>query len=150
MNFFIRNAEIKDCLYIVDFQIQMALETENRKLNRTIVEKGVKAVFEDPKKGTYYVTLLEDKIIASLLITFEWSDWRNGNVWWIQSLYVVEDYRKKGIFKKMYQFLVESIQNDPKIMGIRLYVDRTNKIAQGVYTKIGMNGEHYQVYEYLK
>ncbi|MDI9355767.1 MAG: GNAT family N-acetyltransferase [Chitinophagaceae bacterium] len=145
-----RKAEINDYLYIVDFQIQMALETENTKLDRTTVERGVKSVFEDTKKGMYYVTVLEDTIIASLLITFEWSDWRNGNVWWIQSLYVKKHYRKKGIFKKMYQFLLDTIQNDPKIMGIRLYVNKTNKTAQEVYTKIGMNGEHYQVYEYLK
>jgi GNAT superfamily N-acetyltransferase len=92
----------------------------------------------------------DGQILGSLLITHEWSDWRNGTVWWIQSVYVVPEARRKGIYAGLYAHVKELAQADPKVRGIRLYVDRRNTRAQTVYTRLGMNGEHYQVFEWMK
>ncbi len=135
---------------IVEFQMAMALETENLRLDRNLVEKGVKAVFDDVAKGKYYVAQDDDKLIASLMITYEWSDWRNGNVYWIQSVYVLPEYRGKGVFKEMYLHIKDSVKNTPGLSGIRLYVDKNNHRAQKVYNKIGMDGSHYQLFEWIK
>ena len=135
---------------IVEFQIAMAMETENIQLDRNRVKKGVDAVFQDVTRGKYYVALDGDKLIASLMITYEWSDWRNGNVYWIQSVYVLSEYRGKGVFKKMYSHIKDSVKNTPGLSGIRLYVDKSNHRAQKVYNKIGMDGSHYQLFEWMK
>ncbi len=135
---------------VVEFQMAMALETENLRLDRNLVEKGVKAVFDDVAKGKYYVAQDDDKLIASLMITYEWSDWRNGNVYWIQSVYVLPEYRGKGVFKEMYLHIKDSVKNTPGLSGIRLYVDKNNHRAQKVYNKIGMDGSHYQLFEWIK
>lgn len=150
MNLTIREASLGDAKSIIDFQIKMAWETEKINLDRAILEKGVISVFNDPNKGTYFVAEADGDVVASLLITFEWSDWRNGTVWWIQSVYVVEAFRGKGIFAKMYQFLVEKVKKIPSLAGLRLYVDATNETAKKVYGRLGMNGDHYQLYEWLK
>ncbi len=135
---------------IVEFQMAMALETENICLDKKLVKKGVKAVFDDVAKGKYFVALDEDKLIASLMITYEWSDWRNGNVYWIQSVFVLPEYRGKGVFKQMYLHIKDSVKNAPGLSGIRLYVDKRNHGAQKVYNKIGMDGSHYQLFEWMK
>lgn len=136
--------------FIVGFQLRMALETEKLELKRSTVDLGVKAVLSDIGKGQYFIAEHDDTIIGSLLVTYEWSDWRNGQIWWLQSLYVVPPYRRKGVFREMYRFLKNEVLNNEDFKGIRLYVDRTNKIAQEVYEAMGMNGEHYQVYEWMK
>lgn len=150
MNLIIREASLGDAKTIIDYQIKMAWETEKLNLDRAIVEKGVISVFNDPNKGTYFVAEGDGNVIASLLITFEWSDWRSATVWWIQSVYVMEDFRGKGVFKKMYHFLSEKVKRIPSLAGLRLYVEKQNSSAQGVYEKLGMNGSHYQMYEWLK
>ncbi len=150
MNLIIREASLGDAKIIIDYQIKMAWETEKLNLDRAILEKGVIAVFNDPNKGTYFVAEADGNVIASLLITFEWSDWRSATVWWIQSVYVMEGYRGKGVFRKMYQFLFDKVKKIPSLAGLRLYVEKQNSSAQGVYEKLGMNGNHYQMYEWLK
>lgn len=135
---------------IADFQQKMAWETEEFKLDEETVLKGVSAVFENPELGRYFVVKSEDKIVASLLITYEWSDWRNAKVWWIQSVYVLPEHRRKGVFKMMYSHIRSIVQKDEKIGGVRLYVDKTNKNAQKTYENVGMNGEHYQLFEWMK
>lgn len=146
----VREASIKYAVGIAGFQLAMAMETENLKLDRDIVQSGVQSVFNEPGKGRYFVALDGDKLIASLMITYEWSDWRNGNVYWIQSVYVLPEYRGKGVFKKMYLHIKNLVLNDPALCGIRLYVDKTNHNAQKVYEKIGMDGSHYQLFEWMK
>ena len=146
----IREANPADADAIVQFQLEMAKETENIELDRPTVEKGVAAVFDDPDKGTYYVAEHEEKVIASLLTTYEWSDWRNGTVLWVQSVYVVKEYRRKGVFSAIYQHVKNKVLNDESLKGIRLYVEHNNNRAQAVYTKSGMTAEHYQLYEWLK
>ena len=147
MNINIRPAKKYDAEIIADFQVKMALETENYELNKNIVLKGVNAVFNDKTKGIYYVAEQENKIIASLLTTFEWSDWRNSTVIWIQSVFVLSGYRGKGIFAKMYKYIKNISVENKNYCGIRLYVDKTNLPAQKVYKKLGMESEHYKLFE---
>lgn len=132
---------------IIDFQLKMALETEDLQLNEITVKKGVQAVFDDSKKGKYYVVTSENSVIASLLTTYEWSDWRNAKVIWIQSVYVLPEYRNRGIFKLMYTKIKDIVKNSTEFKGIRLYVDKSNMNAQKVYLALGMSNEHYQLFE---
>lgn len=146
-----RAAERDDAATIVRFQQQMARETEELELEFDVVTRGVAAVFDAPSTlGRYFVAESGGEVIASLMLTYEWSDWRNGNVWWIQSVYVTPEYRRRGVYAGLYAHVRELAQGDPGIRGIRLYVDRRNVSAQQVYTRLGMNGEHYQVFEWMK
>lgn len=139
-----------DAAAIVDFQIAMARETEEVELDREVCAEGVAAVFADSKHGFYLVGERDGQVIVSTMITYEWSDWRNGVVWWIQSVYVVPEARGQGIYKGLYAYVQELANADEDVRGIRLYVDKRNTRAQQVYTKLGMNGEHYQVFEWMK
>jgi ribosomal protein S18 acetylase RimI-like enzyme len=150
MNIQIRKAKESDLVTIVDFQLAMALETENLLLDKSIVEKGVLAAFNDSAKGQYFITEIDGAIAASLMITFEWSDWRNGMVYWIQSVYVKENFRRLGIYRKMYTHIQDLVNKAENVRGIRLYVDKTNIRAQKTYENTGMNGEHYQLFEWMK
>ena len=146
----VRQATRSDSASIVEFQLSMAWETEELKLNEPTVIKGVAAVFEDPSKGIYYVAETEGKVVGSLLTTFEWSDWRNGTVLWIQSVYVRPEYRKRSIFSKLYKHIQEKVNGNTALRGIRLYADKTNIPAHGVYEHLGMTAEHYQMFEWMK
>ncbi len=146
----IRNAKEEDISTIVDFQLAMALETENLQLDKPTVEKGVNAAFHDSTKGQYFITEIDGEVGASLMTTFEWSDWRNGTVYWIQSVYVKENFRRLGIYRKMYAYIQELVKKDDSVRGIRLYVDKSNIKAQKTYQNTGMNGEHYQLFEWMK
>jgi GNAT superfamily N-acetyltransferase len=128
----------------------MAWETEKYKLNPDTITKGIEAVFIKPELGQYYVAMVDGKIVASLLTTYEWSDWRNATILWIQSVFVLKAYRRQGIFRLFYQHIKTMAEKDETIGGIRLYVDKTNIPAQKTYTKTGMNGEHYQLFEWMK
>lgn len=146
----VRPATFDDASAIIDFQLNMAMETESLTLDHPTVTRGVHAVFEDSTKGSYYVAVDDKKIIGSLMTTYEWSDWRCGTVIWIQSVFIVKDYRGQGVYKKLYQYIQQLVTPESGYRGIRLYVDKTNLPAQRVYEKMGMNGEHYQVYEWMK
>ena len=145
-----REANLRDARDIVDFQIAMARETEDFELNRYICSRGVEAVFEDRTLGRYFVAESGSELVASLLITFEWSDWRNGIVWWIQSVYVRPEARGQRVYAGLYEFVKNLAENNETVKGIRLYVDQRNTRAQEVYTRLGMNGEHYRVFEWMK
>jgi GNAT superfamily N-acetyltransferase len=145
----IRKAIPDDAQAIIEFQVNMAWETEKTALDRETVTKGVNAVFSDPDKGEYYVTQTEGRVVASLLITYEWSDWRNCNVWWFQSVYVVPEYRRQGIFRKMYKFIKEKAE-ELGVAGLRLYVETGNVQAMKTYEALGMTGEHYNFYEWMR
>lgn len=145
----IRKAVQSDAPSIIDFQLKMAWETEGMRLDPETVTKGVNAVFADPSKGQYFVAESDQKPVASLLITYEWSDWRNRNVWWFQSVYVIPEYRRRGIFRKMYLFIKEQAGiND--IAGLRLYVETKNLNAKKTYEALGMSSEHYSFYEWMR
>ncbi|MDN4165633.1 GNAT family N-acetyltransferase [Cytophagales bacterium LB-30] len=146
----IRSAQEKDLPQLVAFQLAMALETENLQLDPAVLTQGMQAVLSDANKGAYFVAEMEGKVVGSLMITYEWSDWRNGMVWWIQSVFVDKDFRGKGVYKALYTHIQDLVKADEKIRGIRLYVDKTNTSAQAVYKKLGMNGEHYATFEWMK
>jgi len=143
-------AAIEDIQVITDFQIAMARETEGIELDPGTVFRGVGMVFSDPGKGFYLIAKEDGKTVGSLMITFEWSDWRARTVWWIQSLFIIPEFRRRGIFKQMYAWLSDQVTNDDSIGGIRLYVDLTNLNAQKVYESMGMDGNHYRFYESMK
>jgi len=145
-----RDADRSDRDVIVEFQLAMARETEDLDLDRGILTRGVEAVFENAALGRYFVAESSGRVVASLLITNEWSDWRNGMVWWIQSVYVRPENRRQHIYAGLYEHVRRMVESRPDVRGIRLYVDRRNTAAQEVYTRLGMNGEHYQVFEWMK
>jgi len=146
----IREAAETDIPSLLDFQLKMALETENITLEISSLTMGVHRLFKDSTKGRYYVAEEGGDVVGCLMTTYEWSDWRNGTVLWIQSVYVTKEHRGQGVFKQMYNHIKQLVENDPDSKGIRLYVDKTNEAAQRTYQKIGMNGEHYTVYEWMK
>ena len=150
MTITIREATVNDIPTIVDFQMKMASETENIMLDRTKLSHGIRNLFTDPAKGKYYVAEENGQVMGCLMTTYEWSDWRDGSVLWIQSVYIPDEFRRQGTFKKLYEHIQKMALSDPGLKGIRLYVDKTNKDAQQVYQKLGMNGDHYKVYEWMK
>lgn len=145
----IREARKEDAPEIIAFQQKMAWETEKMTLPAETVTKGVNAVFNDQSLGSYYVAEADCKILASLLITYEWSDWRNSRVWWLQSVYVVPEHRRKGIFRKMYTFIKNKAE-EQGIAGLRLYVETQNTGAQKTYEALGMSPDHYAFYEWMR
>ena len=146
----VREAESADCDTIAHFQEKMAMETENLELDPGIVGSGVNAVFSDPSKGKYYVAEKDKTIAGCLLTTAEWSDWRNGRIIWIQSVYVLPEWRNKGIYKKLYNHIKQLVEEDPYLKGIRLYVDKTNEKAIQIYQHCGMDDEHYKLFEWIR
>ena len=146
----IQKAEVHHIDILIDFQQRLAHESEGVILNGSALRKGMEAMFADPGKGLYYIARDGDEIIGCHSITYEWSDWRNGMVWWLQSVYVKESHRKKGIFKMMYDNVISMIRKDPNLIGLRLYVDKSNERAMKVYGAMGMDGSHYTVYEWIK
>ncbi|MGD0340681.1 MAG: GNAT family N-acetyltransferase [Bacteroidales bacterium] len=145
----IRKANQLDTPSIADFQLKMAWETEQMALDPETVRKGVKAVFEVPSRGQYYVAETTGKVVASLLITYEWSDWRNCNVWWFQSVFVEPEYRRQGIFRKMYEQIKHTAE-EQGVAGLRLYVETKNERARKTYETMGMSSEHYSFYEWMR
>lgn len=146
---FTRSAEPSDAPIIVEFNQRMAEETEGKRLATEILSAGVAAVFADKGRGFYVVAENEFKeVVGCLMITFEWSDWRNALFWWIQSVYVRQDYRGKGIYRKLYARVKEmAAENITPVCGFRLYVEKENEIAQKVYEKLGMEECVYKMYE---
>ena len=146
----VREARPADMPSLLDFQLKMALETENIQLELLPLTQGMYKLFKDPTKGKYYVAEEKGEVIGCLMTTFEWSEWRNGTILWIQSVYVAIPWRRKGVFKEMYHHIHQLVNEVPDFKGIRLYVDKSNAAAQKVYSGLGMNGEHYSVFEWMK
>ena len=144
----IRRASPDDAPSIIQIQQSLAMETEGMELKTDMVTPGVMAVFRDPNKGQYYVAEDMGRVVASLMITYEWSDWRNANIWWFQSVYVIPEYRRKGIFRMMYDH-VKKEGMECGIAGLRLYVESANLRAQKTYEAMGMNGSHYRTFEWM-
>jgi GNAT superfamily N-acetyltransferase len=146
----IRPALPGDADAIVDFQMRMARETEELELEPDTVARGVRAVLDDSTKGQYWVADSGGHLVGSLLTTYEWSDWRDGTVIWVQSVYVVPALRGRGIYRRLYEHLRDRVLASPDLRGIRLYVDRRNLAAQRVYERLGMSREHYEMFEWMK
>ncbi len=146
----IRPGLFYDIEVLAQLQVQMARETEEFKLDPPTVTLGVQAVIDDPSKGKYWIAEMDGKVAGCLLTVPEWSDWRNGTILWIHSVYVLPAYRGKGLYKTLYEHVQNLVKTDSKTYkGIRLYVDKRNTAAQEVYNKLGMNGEHYQLFEWM-
>lgn len=143
----IRTANINDAASLVIFNQAMALETEGKQLDSETLKHGVEAVFDDDKKGFYVVAENENAIIGGLMVTYEWSDWRSRWFWWIQSVYITPDFRGKGIYRKLYEYVLEKAAEKNDVCGVRLYVEKENYHAQKVYEKTGMDQSHYLMYE---
>lgn len=143
----IRKARPADALVIADFNRHLAQETESLLLDPATVKRGVRAMLNDPAKGIYFVAEERDVVIGQLLITYEWSDWRNGHFWWIQSVYVAQNYRRSGVFGALFDHIRKLAKSKRAVCGLRLYVESSNRRAQRVYERFGMSPRHYKIYE---
>lgn len=143
----IRTARATDAAIIARFNREMAMETEARKLNPQRVLRGVKALLTDPAKGAYFVAESGSEVIGQLLITYEWSDWRNGNFWWIQSVFVAPAWRGRGVFKSLHAHVEKLARKRNDVCGVRLYVDAHNTKAKEVYARLGLRATHYELWE---
>jgi len=143
----IRLAVYEDAGRLVEFNQAMAMETEGKALDASILKAGVENVFSDNDKGFYVVAVDGDEIVGGLLVTREWSDWRNNWFWWIQSVYIIEEFRGKQIYSRMYDFVKQMANKTGNVCGFRLYVEKENIHAQKVYKKLGMDETYYLMYE---
>jgi GNAT superfamily N-acetyltransferase len=149
--FLIRPATMDDVLTIVGFNAAMAHETEHRQLDPARLREGVCTVLDTPEHGFYVLAESQQSglqhVVGQLMITFEWSDWRNGVFWWVQSVYVTPEWRRRGVYRAMHDHIFAKAKDDPKVCGIRLYVEQQNHRAQAAYQRIGLRPSGYQVYE---
>ncbi len=151
-NILIRDALPSDLNLLVEFNAAMALETEGRSLDQSVLQAGVRAIFEHPARGCYVMAEVQAApsrpvVAGQLLITYEWSDWRNANFWWIQSVYVHQDWRQQGVFRALYQYVYEQVQARRDVCGVRLYVEQDNVTARAVYAKMGLELTPYRMLE---
>jgi GNAT superfamily N-acetyltransferase len=143
----IRKARLGDVAIIADFNSRLAWETEKLKLDAKTILCGVRAVLKDAGKGTYFIAEHKGAVVGQLLITCEWSDWRNGNFWWIQSVYVAAEHRQSGVFRALFAHVQKLALSKRNVCGLRLYVEANNSRAQCTYVKLGMAKTHYEVFE---
>jgi len=142
----VRAATHADLEALVSGNIALADESEHIRLDAETLREGIRALLESRAPGRYWVAELDGRVAGQLLVTFEWSDWRNRMVWWIQSVYVVPDARGRGVLRALYD-VARREALAAGAGGLRLYVDTTNTRAMAVYTALGMNGDHYRVFE---
>ena len=145
----IRLATLADAAVLLEFNAAMALETEGKDLLPEVIDAGVRGLLDNPVAG-FYVLAETERVIAALMITKEWSDWRNGSFWWIQSVYVRPEARRQGVYRRLYRHVQEMAAKDPQVCGFRLYVERENRAAQATYAALGMKETRYLVFEDLK
>jgi ribosomal protein S18 acetylase RimI-like enzyme len=145
----IRLATPADAAVLIEFNAAMARETEGKDLLPEVIGAGVHSLLANPAAG-FYVIAEAERVLGALMITKEWSDWRNGSFWWIQSVYVRPEARRQGIYRHLYRHVQEMAAQDPKVCGFRLYVERENSAAQATYGALGMKETRYLVFEELK
>jgi ribosomal protein S18 acetylase RimI-like enzyme len=143
----IRRATLSDASTIAGFNARLAWETEHRRLDSARVRRGVATLLKDPAKGTYFVAEEKGAIIGQLLITPEWSDWRNGNFWWIQSVYVAPEFRRRGVFCALFTHVQKLANSRRDVCGLRLYVETANHRAQRTYQRLAMRAAPYKIFE---
>lgn len=143
----IRRATTDDIEALVDFNCAIARETEDRELERGLVARGVTRAFQQGDEVTYYVAEAGSELIGGLMLTREWSDWRDGWLVWIQSVYVAAEYRGRGVFRTLLEHVTEEVQKNPDVIGMRLYVETENQRAQSVYASTGFTNPNYKVLE---
>lgn len=143
----VRAAVLEDAPRIRDFNIAMARETESRDLDAAVVDAGVRRLFERPEYGFYLIAACADEVAGCLMVTTEWSDWRDGLFWWIQSVYVAPGYRRGGVFRALYEHVRVLARADTTVCGLRLYVEGDNAIARHTYRELGMVETSYVMCE---
>jgi GNAT superfamily N-acetyltransferase len=147
----VRDAVLADCPTIVELSRSLALETEDKVLDPAILEAGVAQALADPDRLRFWIAEIGSppRSVGQVAITREWSDWRNGWVWWLQSVYVAEPERGRGVFRALFQHIKQQAQANPDVIGLRLYVENANRAAMRTYQSMGMKPGGYSVYEQL-
>jgi GNAT superfamily N-acetyltransferase len=145
----LRPARLADRDVIAGFNVALARETESLPLDLSVVRPGVEAILRDPAKGLYFVAESAGAVIGQVLITYEWSDWRNGNFWWLQSVYVQPEFRARGVFKALFRRVADEAAGQKDVCGLRLYMESENHQAREVYERLEIRATHYQVFERL-
>ncbi len=147
MEITVRRANLADVAIIADFNLRLAKETEGLHLGPACVQAGVTALLKDPAKGVYYVAVVNGAVVGQVMITCEWSDWRNGNLWWLQSVYVQPEYRAQGVFRRLFEHVRALARQHNDVPAIRLYVHADNTRAHRTYARLGMSRTKYEVLE---
>lgn len=145
----IRAAVPADAAVLAEFNTRLAAETEGKILQPATITAGVEALLADPRRGRYFVALDRDQIVGQIMHTYEWSDWRNGEIWWLQSVYVVPEYRQRGVFGALHAHVESLARRSPSVVGLRLYVEENNHRAQQAYQNRGLVSAGYVVMESL-
>ncbi len=143
----IRLATREDEDALVAFNIAMADETEGKRLPQSVVSAGVRGLFDRSEMGFYLIAEIDGDIAGCLMVTYEWSDWRNGCFWWIQSVYVKPQFRRRGVFRKLLEHVTEQARQRVEVCGLRLYVEQDNAAARQTYHSLGMHETAYRFYE---
>lgn len=148
----VRSAGLEDLDVLVNFNAAMAMETENRRLDHDRLRRGILTVLESPAHGHYLVSERRDEsglrsVIGQLLVTYEWSDWRCANFWWIQSVYVDPAWRRRGVYRRLYESVLRAAQSRTDVCGLRLYVEQDNHVAQSVYRNFALRPTKYHIWE---
>jgi GNAT superfamily N-acetyltransferase len=143
----IRDATLDDAVTIVDFNQRLAWESEHKRLDHQTLSQGVERLLSDASRGRYFVACRDGQIVGQLLITYEWSDWRNGPIWWLQSVYVVPEFRRQGVFRRLHAHVRSLAKDQSQAVALRLYVERNNHAAHEVYRQAGMEDAGYFVME---
>jgi GNAT superfamily N-acetyltransferase len=146
-NVTIRVGVLEDAETLAQFNAAMAWETEEKKLDLPTVTRGVQGVLANAANGFYVVATSDKEVVGALLVTYEWSDWRCGRYWWVQSVYVRPEFRRRGVFRELYRFVKAKAQSDSHARGLRLYVEKANHDAQRCYSEIGLDEIPYKMYE---
>jgi GNAT superfamily N-acetyltransferase len=144
----IRPADPADAPVIVEFNRLLALETEGKVLDIATLSRGVAACLADPMKGLYYLAETKGEAIGQIGLTYEFSDWRDGWFWWIQSVYVAKEFRRQGVFRRLYDHVHQAARSDATAVGLRLYVERSNHIAKQTYLRLGMRESEYELLDH--
>jgi len=145
----IRQAMASDLSVVMNYNMALASETEGKLLELERLQEGVKAVLQYPEHGFYLIAenAASGKVVGQMLVTYEWSDWRNGVFWWLQSVYVQKSWRRHGVFRRLYKHVMRKARSSQKVVGVRLYVEKENHLARQVYQDLGLLPAGYHVYE---
>jgi GNAT superfamily N-acetyltransferase len=127
--------------------LRLALETEDLRLDPATVRTGVERLLQDVSKGLYFVAEADGRLAGQVMITYEWSDWRNANIWWFQSVYVFAEFRRHGVFRRLFEYVTERARTEGGVSSLRLYMHDGNERARSTYERLGMLATHYQVFE---
>jgi GNAT superfamily N-acetyltransferase len=143
----IRIAEDRDIETLAKFNMALAWETEDKKLDAAVVTRGLQKLLKNSQYGFYTVAEVAGQVVGCIMITYEWSDWRCGLFWWIQSVYVDPEFRRQGVFRRLYEYLKEKASRETHVCGFRLYVEHFNHAGQSTYTGVGMKEISYKFFE---